>query len=457
MASVDETDTSPGRKLGWAIAIGFLLALPLFFVWMLVYDRQTQSQAASESITEGWGDRQIISGPLLVIPYRAQAAETVVENGQSVTRSRDVIRELTVAPTVSVLNTKIRPERRKRSIYEAVVYDARATGHASFVLPADLAQAGVEATALDLYRAELRFGISDPRGLGANPQVNVGGKALVLQPGEGSTGGKGFFSWIDASMIGSGALDVDYSFNLRGNGSIALTPAAGQTDWTVTSSWQNPSFTGDFLPSERRVDQSGFSAHYRIGNLALGKSLIRTALPGENRPDSKADENPDEVAARTSGRPQIGLIQPVNLYSHVDRSAKYGFLFIGFTFLALLMFDVIGGATISAVEYLLTGAALILFFVLLLALAEIIGFTPAYILAAAAITGLNTAYAAAFLKSWRRASFVGALLVGLYAVLYILISLEAFSLIIGSTLLFVALAAVMYATRHIDWGARSRA
>ncbi|MES2002768.1 MAG: cell envelope integrity protein CreD [Pseudomonadota bacterium] len=456
MASVDGTDTSPDRKLGWAIAIGFLLALPLFFVWMLVYDRQTQSQAASESITEGWGDRQIISGPLLVVPYRAQATETVVENGQSVTRSRDVIRELTVAPTVSVLDTKIRPERRKRSIYEAVVYDARATGHASFVLP-DLAQAGVEATALDLYRAELRFGISDPRGLGANPQVNVGGKALVLQPGEGSTGGKGFFSWIDASMVGSGALDVDYSFNLRGNGSIGLAPAAGQTDWTATSSWQNPSFTGDFLPSERRVDQSGFSAHYRIGNLALGKSLIRTALPGENRPDSKADENPDEVAARTSGRPQIGLIQPVNLYSHVDRSAKYGFLFIGFTFLALLMFDVIGGATISAVEYLLTGAALILFFVLLLALAEIIGFTPAYILAAAAITGLNTAYAAAFLKSWRRASFVGALLVGLYAVLYILISLEAFSLIIGSTLLFVALAAVMYATRHIDWGARSRA
>ena len=115
------------------------------------------------------------------------------------------------------------------------------------------------------------------------------------------------------------------------------------------------------------------------------------------------------------------------------------------------------GATVSAVEYLLTGAALILFFVLLLALAEIIGFTPAYILAAAAITGLNTAYAAAFLKSWRRASFVGALLAGLYAVLYILISLEAFSLIIGSTLLFVALAAVMYATRHIDWGARSGA
>ena len=121
------------------------------------------------------------------------------------------------------------------------------------------------------------------------------------------------------------------------------------------------------------------------------------------------------------------------------------------------MFDVIGGVRVSAVEYLLMGAALVLFFVLLLAFAEVIGFTPAYILASAAIAGLNTAYSAAVLGSWRRAAFIGGLLVGLYAVLYILLSLEAFSLLIGSLLLFAALAGVMYATRRIDWGARRAA
>jgi inner membrane protein len=93
---------------------------------------------------------------------------------------------------------------------------------------------------------------------------------------------------------------------------------------------------------------------------------------------------------------EVNLIQPVDLYSRVDRSAKYGFLFIGFTFLALLMFDVIGGVRVSAVEYLLMGAALgAVLRVLLLAFAEVIGFTPAYLLASAAIAGLNTAYAAA--------------------------------------------------------------
>ena len=138
----------------------------------------------------------------------------------------------------------------------------------------------------------------------------------------------------------------------------------------------------------------------------------------------------------------------------VNRATKYGFLFIGFTFLALLMFDVLGGVRVSTVEYLLMGAALILFFVLLLAFAEVIGFTPAYVLASAAIAGLNTAYSAAVLGSWRRAAFIGGLLIGLYAVLYILLSLEAYSLLIGSVLLFVALAGLMYATRRIDWGAK---
>jgi inner membrane protein len=149
----------------------------------------------------------------------------------------------------------------------------------------------------------------------------------------------------------------------------------------------------------------------------------------------------------------VGLVEPVNLYSKVDRSVKYGFLFIGFTFLAFLLFDVVGGARVAAAEYLLTGAALVLFFVLLLAFAEVIGFSAAYVLASAAIIGLLTAYSAAVLKSWRRAKFIGALLIGLYALLFVLLNLEAWSLLIGSVMLFIALAGVMYATRNIDWSA----
>ena len=455
-------ERTPGFKLLLAILIAAALAVPIFMVWFLVYDRQTQAEQASASITQGWGGQQAVTGPMLVIPYRAQASETVIENGQSVTRSREVMRELTLAPELVELMTDIRPEKRRRSIYEAVVYDARMQGKARFAFPPDLPRHGVALADMDLARAELRFGLSDPKGLGANPRVVVDGLPLRLQPGGGSSGGRGFYAWVDAAQLASRPLGVDFAYDFRGNASLTLAPDAGDTRWTVRSSWPHPSFGGDFLPADRSVDGKGFNASYRVGNLALGTSLVSTGdRGGGNVVERIAPPPPPRVVSTMShGAPSgavqvanISLIQPVDLYSRVNRAIKYGFLFIGFTFLALLMFDVIGGVRVSAVEYLLMGAALVLFFVLLLAFAEVIGFTPAYILASAAIAGLNTAYSAAVLKSWRRAYFIGGLLVALYAVLYILLSLEAFSLLIGSLLLFAALAGVMYGTRKIDWSA----
>jgi inner membrane protein len=451
---------SPAFKFALAIFVGLLLTIPLFSVWLLVYDRQSQSNEATQSITAGWGGPQAMSGPVLVIPYRATATETVVQNGQSVTRSNEVMRELTLAPEAVELSTQIAPEVRKRSIYEAVVYDSKVSGTARFAFPPDLDRTGVDPSKMDLARAELRFGLSDPRGLGANPQVATGGRALRLQPGGGSGGGRGFFAWLDAAGLQSAPIVVDFAYDFRGNSSLTLAPDAGETKWAVRSSWPHPSFTGEFLPAERSVSDKGFDATYRIGNLSLGRSLVSTSDRGSAQPveriapPSRDYATPMAVDGGPVQTAAISLIQPVDLYSQVNRSTKYGFLFIGFTFLALLMFDVIGGVRVSAVEYLLMGAALVLFFVLLLAFAEVIGFTFAYVLASAAIAGLNTAYSAAVLKSWRRARFIGGLLVGLYAVLYILLSLEAYSLLIGSLLLFAALAGVMYATRRIDWSAR---
>jgi len=453
-------ERSPGTKLIVALVVGFLLSFPLFTVWLLVYDRQQQSEFAQASIAQGWGGPQTMSGPLLVIPFRTTTVETVTEGTQQVTRSREVWRELTLAPELVDVNTDLRSERRTRSIYEAVVYEAAVRGRARFAMPQDLSRFGVAAEDMDLARAELRFGLSDPRGLGANPSVTAGGQRLRLQPGGGN--GAGFFAWLDAASLAGRPLHVDYEFSFRGNRSLALAPQAGDTRWRLRSPWPHPSFQGSFLPAQREVSTQGFGATYRVGNLALGQSLISSGEPGAAAPPPPS---PDPTVARAMveagpdaprGRAlaQVDLIEPVDLYSRVNRSAKYGFLFIGFTFLAFLLFDVIGGVRVSGVEYLLVGASLVLFFVLLLALAEVVGFTPAYLLASAAITGLNTAYSAAVLKSWRRAGYIGALLAALYAVLYILLSLEDYSLLIGSLMLFVALAAVMYLTRNINWGAR---
>lgn len=448
------SERTPGFKLALAIVVGLALTIPLFSIWLLVYDRKAQSEEATTSITSGWGGPQSLSGPVLVIPYRVTATETVAQNGQSVTRSSQVLRNLTLAPEAIELSTEIGPKVRKRSIYEAVVYDAHVVGKAHFDFPPDLSRTGVDPSQLDMSRAELRLGLSDPRGLGANPQMSAEGKPLHLQPGGGSSGGRGFFAWIDATGLQAKPLNVAFAFDFRGSQSLNLIPQAGDTRWTVHSSWPSPSFAGDFLPASPQVGNKGFWATYRIGNLSLGRSLVSISDPGASDPMAAADTPGEHSNVQTA---QISLIEPVDPYSQVNRTTKYGFLFIGFTFLALLMFDVIGGVRISAVEYLLMGVALVLFFVLLLAFAEVIGFTPAYIVASAAIAGLNTAYSAAILASWLRAALIGGLLVCLYAVLYILLSLEAYSLIIGSLLLFAALAGVMYVTRRIDWGAKREA
>lgn len=451
-------ERSPGGKLGLAILIGFALSIPLFSIYILNADRQNYSEQAKSSIAEGWGGPQSVAGPLLVIPYKTTSTETVVENGKSVTRTRTFDRELTLAPEIAEVATAVKPDHRKRSIYETVVYDAAFLGSARFAYPRDLARHGIEPSSLDLSKAELRFGMSDPRGLGINPKLTVNRVPMELQPGGGNNGGRGFFASVNASQFAIQPIGVRYEFRLRGHSSLSIAPQAGQTLWKVHSTWPNPSFAGDYLPINRAVGKKGFDASYEIGNLALGESLVSTNEDGSKNLIEKLSTSPDATDYRsdTPAAPKvasIGLIQPIDIYSQVDRATKYGFLFIGFTFLALWMFDVIGGVRVSSVEYLLMGAALVLFFVLLLAFAEVIGFSFAYVVASAAIAGLNTAYSAAVLKSWRRASFIGGLLIGLYAILYVLLSLEAFSLLIGSLLLFAALAGVMYATRRIEWNA----
>ncbi|QNA83027.1 cell envelope integrity protein CreD [Sphingomonas sp. So64.6b] len=459
MSDYVAAERPPGRKLLFAILIGALLAVPLFAIYLLVYDRQSQSETARSSIAEGWGGPQTIAGPVLIIPYSEQVSETVNEAGKQVVRTNTVWRELTVSPSVADIKSDLKPERRHRSIYDAVVYEAHNTGTAKFALPADLKRFGVTIEQLALDRAELRFGLRDARGLfGPPPSVTIEGRRLPLQPGNGpaETEGSGFFTWLDAAALRERPIAVSFDYAFRGNGWLALQPQAGDTRWTVSSKWPHPSFTGGFLPTTHKVDDSGFSATWRVGNLALGSALVA----GDLR--AKAVEKPYErrtaaqLQAAGDYEARVDLVTPVDLYSQVNRSVKYGFLFIGFTFIAFLMFDVIGGVRVTAVEYLLVGAGLVLFFIMLLAFAEVIGFSLAYILAASAIISLLTAYSSAVLGSWRRGAMIAGLLTALYGVLYILLSLEAYSLLIGSLLLFAALAAVMYLTRGLDWSSARR-
>ena len=457
-------ERSPGIKLLFAALVGIALIIPLLMVYGLVSDRQHQARVAQDSIAAGWAGPQVVSGPVVVIPYEDERVTTEVVEGRSVTRTVTVRDELFLSPESQSVETGIDPDVKTRAIYQSVIYEASVKGSASFALPDDLERFGVERDQLLLDEVEIRFGMSDPRGLQTDAKINVSGEELVLKPGNGvaASGGSGVHTYIDWSS--AEPLDLEWSYSLRGSRAFSLVPRGKETNWTATSSWPHPSFTGSFLPGEedQQISEAGFEASWSISNLALGQAMVLAQDPGapfipEGGVDSYSHVIESVEPAGQSMAATIRLVEPVDLYSRVDRAVKYGFLFIGFTFLAFLMFDVVGGAKVAAAEYLLTGAGLVLFFVMLLAFAEMIGFVLAYIVASAAIIGLLTAYSAAVLASWRRAQVIGGLLVGLYALLYVLLNLEAWSLVIGSVLLFIALAAVMYATRNIDWStARNR-
>ena len=464
-------ERSPGIRLLFVAIVAAVLTIPLLLVYALVYDRQDQSNTAQAAINAGWGGPQVVAGPVIVVPFRTTQNVTQDVNGQQVVRAVEVEKLLYISPVDNRATTTIEPQERRKSIYRSVLYTAKVAGAARFALPADLPRFGVTRERLLWERAELRMGASDARGLTAGGSLKLDGKPLALQPGKGpaATGGEGFFAFLP--WDGEGAITVDYAFGLRGSGSLSLVPRGGATRWAVASPWQAPSFGGAFLPDRPSVNAKGFAAQYTVDKLALGQAPVTLDDPGPPQIDNPGGAQtyvpstmdstaaPRDIAgggaAEVVGAPAktvtVGLVEPVNLYSKVNRSVKYGFLFIGFTFLAFFLFDVVGGARVAAAEYLLTGAGLVLFFVLLLAFAEVIGFTAAYLLASAAIIGLLSAYSAAVLKSWRRARFMAALLVGLYALLFVLLNLEAWSLLIGAVLLFAALAGVMYATRNVDW------
>ncbi|RQH05832.1 cell envelope integrity protein CreD [Paraburkholderia dinghuensis] len=428
---------TPAFKFGLIVLLGALLAVPLFSVYLLVYDRQSQSDTARAGIVAGWGDRQTVSGPFLIIPFTRVEQVTSTEAGKTVTRQKLNDESLVVSPTQVAIDTRLDPELRKVSIYEAVIYTANMHMQGGFTLP-DLAALNIDPGWVHFDQMRIALGIDNSRGLaGSQPNVAVNGKTLPLIPGSGlnQNSGNGFSAMLPVAPARGLPLPFDISFQLRGHDTITVVPSAQDTRWHVSSVWPNPSFLGGFLPASRKVTPQGFEADWQIGNLALNRPTVSI---GEQQPNSDAQVS-------------VALIDTVDFYSQVSRAAKYGFLFIGFTFVALLMFDILFGVNVPGPAYLLVGVGLILFFVLLLAFAEVIGFSLAYLVASGAIVALLSCYSAAILKSWRRSIVIAAMLSALYVVLYVLLSLEAWSLMIGSLLIFAALAAVMYITRNVNW------
>lgn len=142
----------------------------------------------------------------------------------------------------------------------------------------------------------------------------------------------------------------------------------------------------------------------------------------------------------------VDMLVPVDRYQKTDRALKYAIIVILLTFIAVLFAEIMMKHPINMFQYLLVGLALILFYSLLLSLSEHLSFGLSYLIASVMTIGLVTVYMRGVLKSAKIAAAIGALLTIIYAFIYILLCLETFALLTGSLGLFIALAAIMYAT-----------
>ena len=228
-----------------------------------------------------------------------------------------------------------------------------------------------------------------------------------------------------------------FQMNLDINGSLrlAFVPVGKTTTIELASTWNSPSFDGAFLPTSREVSTDGFKAQWKV--LHLNRNYP------QQWKGSQYDLNPSAFGVK--------LYIPADAYQKTMRTAKYALMFIAFTFLAFFFSEAKNRIRIHPFQYLLIGLALIIFYTLLLSIAEHLSFDAGYAIAGAATIGLVAAYAKAVLHSGRFATMVGGILAILYIYLYILMQVEDYALLLGSIGLFIILAGIMYLTRKIDW------
>ncbi len=461
---------SPALKFFLIGLMVLLLGIPLLSMYLLVWDRKDTSQKVQRDIVAGWGQTQNLNGPYLVVPFNRRVVEVVTDNGKQ-RRVENIVRDaLVLAPATLALDATLAPEVRKRTLFESVVYTASVGVKGNFTMP-NLRPLGVTAEQLEWQNGYILVGFDDAVGLGgAIPQMTVGGKTLEFEPAnrEVTLGGVSLLSTVDAASLASAPISFSGTLKVKGSSSFGIAAVAREMDVRLKSSWPSPSFNNGFLPDTRTINAQGFDSQWKLSYLALNRPIV--GLSSGANPTVRSEGNGvdyDRKASAGSYTPSytasqsvsagVSLINPVDLYGQVGRAVKYGFLFLGLTFLVFFLYDVVAGKPISSVAYALVGLALVIFFVLLLAFAEYISFTPAYLVASVACIGLIAAYSKSVLGTWQRAGVIAGVLSLLYAFLYVLLQLDEYALLIGSVALFAALAVLMYATRNVDWKQRKAA
>lgn len=425
-------------------ALVLLLMIPILMIRGVIHERQSYRDSVILDVARSWTGEQKVTGVALVIPYSIRIKKLTRDSNA---RSADVTSESViekrvkyVLPTVLDITGGLETEERYRGIYRVPVYtaDLRMKGQFDVGTLATLfAGENVE----EFSTPYVALGVTDIRGLTRNVSFKINGADIKPSPGSNtSVLPKGIHA--DVTLKGFDApqtVPFEIAFGLQGMQSFEIAPVGERTTVSLTSPWQHPSFVGSFLPKTREVSRDGFKAEWETTYFAsnMGQAFA-TCLAGQC----------DEFNGMSFG---VSLVNGVDVYLKAERALKYAMLFIVLTFGTFFLFEILKALPIHAIQYGLVGAALAIFYLLLISLSEHVSFRLAYALASAGCIGLLGFYLSYVLHSVLRGAVLASALTALYGALYVLIGSEDYALVMGSGLLFGALALAMVITRNVDW------
>jgi inner membrane protein len=442
MRSAGRVARSPGFKFFLIAFLILLLLIPLLIVGGLVSEREGRSREVMSEVANTWGGVQQLSGPFIVVPYlvrfETKEGDKVIQQTQE--------RRAVFLPEALDITSKGKSNVLHRSIFDVNVYTAELTLEGSFAVP-DIADVDPNAISVRWRDALFVLGLSDVSGLKEAATLTVnGGDKVAFAPSVGLPGiyMNGMHAKLSSasSVIEGEAAPKAFKFHaaliFSGSGALQFSPAARETQVAMTSDWPHPSFMGAFLPVEREISAQGFSAKWRVPHLA--RSVPNAWM--------LSDGGLDRFSQHLFG---VTFYQPVDFYDLVMRAVKYGVLFLAAGFMGVFVLELLSEKRVHAVQYLFVGIAMVFFFVLLLSLAEHLGFTKAYIIASAATGGMLSTYVYKALDSARSGLLMAAMFALLYGFLYLILQLEDYALLAGALLGFAALTAIMFATLKVDW------
>jgi len=421
--------------------IALMMLIPLGKIGSVVDERSGLYDKVLKNIASQWGSPQEITGPMLVIPImeKYDVVETSKDaKGREKQTTKVIHKERNVIVLPKQLQTKIALQEhyRYRGIYKSLVYGADVAVEGDYVLP-DIAKLTDHLETIRYEKAYMVMGLSDPKAIEGVSALSFGALKASFEPGTKLTL-KGINAGFHAPLaLHKGTTTYPFRFTLKANGSSYLRFSAfgEKSKIMVRSSWEHPSFQGAILPTERRIGTDGFEATWEIPSLA------------RNFPQAWIYEN--QTYRLDSLLTGVDLYEPVALYALVNRSIKYGVLFILLTFLTFLIFEVTQKSKLHYIQYVLIGFSLGLFFLTLLSLSEHIAFLSAYIVASMITVLSITLYTWFSSRSKRHAGMIFALLLALYAILYSLLQMEDYALLMGTGLLLFVLLVLMWITRHL--------